>query len=503
MNQIKAGVLLNYVIVVLNILTGLLYTPFMLRSLGQNEYGLYSIVASVIAYLTLLDFGFGSAIVRYTARIKATGTKNDEWELYGMFVSGYTIIGVIVTIAGLLLYFNVDRMFDRTMSLEELHQARIMMALMVANLAVSFPFSVFGSIITAYEKFVFQRVVSIIRIVLSTVVLITVLLIGYKAIGLVIVQTIFSILNLVVNYLYCKYKLKIKVYFRNFKIALFKEIMVFSWWNFLGAIVDRIYWSTGQFVLGIYSGPASVAVFSVAISLMSMYLTLSTSFNSVLLPKITTLATDSKNDCEISNIFLKTGRLQFSVLVLIACGFSVFGSAFIRIWAGTDYSKSFVITLMFFLVLICPLIQNVGLVILQARGQQKFRSLCYLFIAIFSLIFQVILTKHFGVIGCATAVTGALFIGQWIIMNIYYSHVQHLDIRNFWKEITKMSIAPIFVTLIALFTFKFYDITNWGTLAVCIAIYLAVYIPTFWRYSLNDYERGLVSIPIRKVFPKF
>lgn len=306
-----------------------------------------------------------------------------------------------------------------------------------------------------------------------------------------------------VNYLYCKYKLKIKVYFRNFKIALFKEIMVFSWWNFLGAIVDRIYWSTGQFVLGIYSGPASVAVFSVAISLMSMYLTLSTSFNSVLLPKITTLATDSKNDCEISNIFLKTGRLQFSVLVLIACGFSVFGSAFIRIWAGTDYSKSFVITLMFFLVLICPLIQNVGLVILQARGQQKFRSLCYLFIAIFSLIFQVILTKHFGVIGCATAVTGALFIGQWIIMNIYYSHVQHLDIRNFWKEITKMSIAPIFVTLIALFTFKFYDITNWGTLAVCIAIYLAVYIPTFWRYSLNDYERGLVSIPIRKVFPKF
>lgn len=80
MNQVKARATLNYVIIGLNTLTGLLYTPYMLRCLGQNEYGLYSLVASVIAYLTLLDFGFGSAIVRYIAKIRATGTKKDEWE---------------------------------------------------------------------------------------------------------------------------------------------------------------------------------------------------------------------------------------------------------------------------------------------------------------------------------------------------------------------------------------------------------------------------------------
>ena len=158
MNQIRAGAVLNYVIVGLNILTGLLYTPFMLRCLGQNEYGLYSLVASVIAYLTLLDFGFGSAIVRYTAKIRATGTKEDEWSLYGMFLSAYAVLGLLVTIGGIVLYFNTDRMFDRTMTPDEIQQARIMMTLMVGNLAVTFPFSIFGSIISAYERFVFQRV---------------------------------------------------------------------------------------------------------------------------------------------------------------------------------------------------------------------------------------------------------------------------------------------------------------------------------------------------------
>ena len=73
MNQVKAGAILNYVIIGLNTLLGLLYTPYMLHMLGQNEYGLYSLVASIIAYLTILDFGFGNAIVRYTAKFRAEG----------------------------------------------------------------------------------------------------------------------------------------------------------------------------------------------------------------------------------------------------------------------------------------------------------------------------------------------------------------------------------------------------------------------------------------------
>ena len=68
MNQLKAGATLNYTVIVLNILVGLLYTPFLLRILGQSDYGIYSLVASVISYLTLLDLGFGNAIIRYTAK---------------------------------------------------------------------------------------------------------------------------------------------------------------------------------------------------------------------------------------------------------------------------------------------------------------------------------------------------------------------------------------------------------------------------------------------------
>ena len=123
MNQIKAGAVLNYVIIGLNALVGLLYTPFMLRCLGQNEYGLYSLVASIIAYLTLLDFGFGPAVVRYTAKYRAERKTKEQYSLFGLFFTLYSIIGVIAFVIGLLLYFNIDWLFDKTMSQSDLSQA--------------------------------------------------------------------------------------------------------------------------------------------------------------------------------------------------------------------------------------------------------------------------------------------------------------------------------------------------------------------------------------------
>jgi len=67
----------------------------MLRMMGQSEYGLYSLVASVIAYLTIMDFGFGNAIIRYTAKFRAEGKLQEQYSMFGMFLILYSIIGVI------------------------------------------------------------------------------------------------------------------------------------------------------------------------------------------------------------------------------------------------------------------------------------------------------------------------------------------------------------------------------------------------------------------------
>lgn len=145
-NQLKVGALLSYVVLGLSNIVGLLYTPYMLRMMGQSEYGLYSLVASVVAYLTILDLGFGNAIIRYTAKFRAEGKVKEQQSMFGMFIILYSFIGLVAFILGMGLYLNVDTFYGNSMTPEELDKARVLMLLMVFNLAFTFPFSIFGSI---------------------------------------------------------------------------------------------------------------------------------------------------------------------------------------------------------------------------------------------------------------------------------------------------------------------------------------------------------------------
>ena len=498
-NQLKAGAVLNYVLILLNAGVGLLYTPYMLRMMGQNEYGLYSLVASVIAYLTLLDLGMGDAIIRYTAKFRAEGKQNEQYEMFGMFFLLYIVIGIIAVCVGLSLFFNVESMFGETMSDIELSKARIMLLILIFNLAFTFPMSIFGSIMSAYERFVFPRIVNIARVILNTAVMIVLLYIGYKAVSMVIVQTVFNVLTLILNYFYCKYHIKIKLYFRRFNWSFLKEVAIYSFWILLNVIMDKIYWSTGQFVLGAVSGTIAVSVFAVAIQLEGMYMQFSTAISSVFLPKVTSMVTKDNDDKELSDLFIKTGRLQYIVLCFILCGFVVFGRYFIRFWAGPEYSDAYIITLLFFTSLLIPLIQNLGITILQAKNQMKFRSLLYIGIAICALLLEIVLAKKMGGIGCAIAIAGALFLGQGLIMNIYYKTVQHINIGRFWYEIGKMSICPLIISVISFVVINHLVIENWLQFIVCILVFSVVYMPLVWVFSMNQCERQLIIQPLKRI----
>ena len=502
MNQLKAGAALNYVIIILNMMVGLLYTPYMLRMMGQSEYGLYSFVASVISYLTVLDLGLGNAIVRYTAKFRAEGKITEQYEMFGMFLVLYIVIGVVAFVAGLGLYFNVDSLFGATMTVEELYKARIMMLFLISNLAVTFPMSIFGSIINAYEHFVFPKIVNVVRVILNTVIMICLLKMGYKAVAMVILQTIFNILTLVINFVYCKYKLKIKIFFRNFKWGFLKEVAIYSFWIFLNVIMDRIYWNTGQFVLGAFVGTVAVAVYAIAIQLEHIYMQFSTAISTVFLPKVTGMVTKNNNRKEISDLFVKTGRIQYIVMSLILSGFIVFGRDFINLWVGPGYEDTYIITLIFFVSLLAPLIQNIGITILQARNQMKFRSLLYIAIASVSLVFQILLSKKYGGIGCAISIAGALLLGQGLVMNIYYHKKQELDVLHFWKEILKMSVVPIILILISNYLLPNFALDSWAKLCAAIGIFAVVYIPLFWIFSMNRYEKDLFIAFFKKIIKR-
>lgn len=501
MNQIKGGALLSYLLIILNNIIGITYTPFMIRTLGKSEFGLYSLAAAVVGYLTIMDLGFGNAIIRFTSKYKALGDVKTQNNLHGMFIVIYSGIGLLVAFLGCILYFNTDLIFSDAMSIEELKKIKVLLALLTFNLAITFPFSIFGSIIVAHENFIFSKIINIFRVAINPLIMIPLLLYGYKSIALVVVMTSLNVITLLINFTYCKIKIGIKPNYGFFDMSLLKEIVGYSFYVFLVVIVNQVYWNTGQFVLGAVAGTVAVAVFAVAMTVKNLYFSFSTSIVGVLLPKLTQMVTAKASNKELSDIFIKVGRLQFIILSLILSGFIIFGKTFIELWAGKDYSSSYTMALWIMVPVTVPLIQNLGITILQAKNQQKFRAISLLVVATLNVIITIPLAKELEGLGCAIVTGASLIIGNGIIMNIYYHKKIGLNIAKFWLEMLKISIpvilsVSIFMLLNSVvklqFSILFYIIK--------IVFYGLIFLSLMWFIGMNSYEKNIFKklIHIRK-----
>ena len=501
-NQIKVGAILSYVVIGLNMIVGLVYTPILTRMLGQSEYGLYSLVASIISYLSILDFGFGNAIIIYTTRYRAKKQKKEENKLHGMFFVIYCIIGIIALFIGIILYLNVDKFFGNSMSVEELQKARILMSILIFNLVVTFPLSVFGSIITAYEKFVFNKILKIIQILILPMIMIPLLFMGYKSIALVVVTTIVHIGCLLINAIYCFKKLDIKVRFKGFDKSLLKEIFIYSFFVFLNIVIDKANWSVDQFILGSLVGTVAVAVYNIASQFNQMYLSFSTAISGVLLPKVTKMETENSTPEQFTDIFIKTGRIQYIILGLIITGFVIFGEYFINLLYGIEYNVSYIIACILMIPVTIPLIQNIGINILQAKNKHKFRTIVLLLISIANVAISIPLTKLYGPVGAAIGTGISFIIGQGLILNIYYYKVINIDIPKFWKEILKMSIPIVITFIIGILMKQFIGYNTIIIYIVQIIIYSLIYCVLMWLLGMNEYEKNLFSRPVKLILGK-
>jgi O-antigen/teichoic acid export membrane protein len=235
-----------------------------------------------------------------------------------------------------------------------------------------------------------------------------------------------------------------------------------------------------------------------------MYMNFSSTVNTVFLPQITRIVTTSDNMEPINAIMKKVGRIQFLVISLILSGFICYGQRFLWLWAGSNYTDAqktdaYLICLIVMIPLAIPLIQNIGISILQALNKHAFRSVVYFVIALVNVAASIPLAQRFGGIGCAMATSGAMIIGNIIIINIYYIKVIHLDVFGFAKEIVRL--LPVMLVMIGcgILSNRLLPGGGWLLLGAKILIYAVLFFALSWRFSMNDYEKQLVSAPANKL----
>ena len=498
-NQLKAGVVLSYISTAISIVIQLVYMPVMIRLLGKSEYGLYSLVSSVVSYLSLFSLGFTGAYLRFFARFYKNREKLAS--LNGMFLTLFSILASVATICGIVLSFFPEQIFGSKLLGSELSKARILMLILVINIAINLISGIFDSIIGAYEQFVFQRIVGIASAIVNPFICLPLLLMGYGSVMLVVVATGVTIVRFIVNVWFCIYKIQIPVSFHGFQWSLLKEITVFSSFLLLNMIIDQINWNVDKLILGHTNGTEEIAVYGVASQFNSLFMVFSTTISSVFSPRVNLIAAQKVNNyqTEFTKLMARIGRIQWFILGLLTGGFIVFGKYFIvHIFAGEGYEEAYIVALFLVIPTLIPLIQNVGIEMQRAINKHQFRSIIYMIIAISNVVISIPLADKWGAVGAAMGTAFSLLIGNGLIMNIFYHKVLHINMKYFWKEILKTWKGFLIPTILALLITRCVAFDNMRIFLINAVIFTVVYCVSILIFSCNVEEKKLIFSMIKR-----
>lgn len=500
-NQLKIGVILNYINMGVGNIIPIFYTPIMLNLLGQSEYGLYKLSSSVTSYLSLISMGIGSAVTRYLIKANTEEGKDAEEKMLGLFMVIFQVIAILSFIVGVLLTFNLDIWYAHSLNDSELYRMKILVFLMVCNMALSFSLSPYVSIVNTHEKFIFLQCMNIVTTCIGPIMNIVVLYLGFASIGMTTSTLVISILTRFVYLYYVKRVLLIKANYKNMPMHLLKEILIFSFWIFVANVVSQLYNATDTVMIGATPelGTVGVAIYNVGGTFNNIVFSLTTGISSLLGPKTNKMVFSGASNEELTELAIKVGRLQGYVIALIVTGFIAFGRPFISLYAGNEYKDAYWVAILMMVPNMIPLVQSICLNVIVAQNKHKFRSLVYLGIAITNVIGTWFMMHIWGVIGAALMTGIAVVIGQGIIMNWYYWKKTGLNMLLFWKNVGKIYIIPsimCIVVLIISYKVNFYKISY---LCFGIVVYTGIYCLLNWRFVFSIYEKNLIKEPINKI----
>lgn len=491
MNHYKKAALLSYVKLAVTNIGGILITPYIIKMLGDSEYGLYTLIGAFVGYLSILDLGLNNAIVRYVSKYRAQKDKEGESNFLAVSLLIYLGIGALLMIFGFVFYFNVDYLFGDTLTIEQLQKAKWMLIILIINLGFTLPGGAFTGICTGYEAFVFPRILSIAKYLLRVIMVVAILNLGADALGIVILDSVLNLGFILVTLWYVLKKLDVKFKLQKFEWFYVKDIFSYSIWIFIFGLVYQFQWRTGQVILGTHMDTIIVAVFGIGVMLGIYFTTFGNIINGLILPKAVKNVYNNSTPEVLTEQMIKVARVSLFLLLFVFGGFAVIGKDFIELWVGYTYRNSYYIALLIMIVYIMPIAQGYAHSILEAKKLLKFKTLSFLIACVLGLAIGGFLSYRYAEMGMIIGLVIPLFILQWIVMNVFYAKKIKIDVLRFFRRIIKILLLYSILITILYFVFKEFNIT-WISFIIKAVVYCALSV--FMSYFImNSYERKLIS----------
>lgn len=432
MNQLKVAALLSYGTIILNIIIGFLYTPWMIKSIGLSDYGIYILVTSFLSYF-VMDFGLSSTIARYLTKYKIENKTAEMHNLLGLVAKVYVVLNIIIIIALFIVYLYSNQIFVKLTANEIITFKNVFLIVGFYSL-LSFSFLPIDSVFIAYEKFSALKKLDLFNKLGTVALMIIFLLLDFKLYALVLINAFFTILIILIKIFISKREFGLSINFTYKDNFLLKELFKFSTWVAIIGIAQRLLVNVAPTVLAMVSGTRQIAIFSIAVVIEGYIWTLAHALNGLFLPEISKIETRENNKVEVTNLMIKVGRIQLIVTGVFFIGLIILGKDFVVLWMGEDFSQSYYVILLLVLPSIVTVTQEVAYTYLFVINELKYRAILFIGASIISFGISYYLSSYYGAIGSGIGIFTGIMLCHVIGMNFIYWKRIKLDIPRFFKE---------------------------------------------------------------------
>lgn len=496
-NQIKLGAIISYVSIGINILFGLIYTPWMIHSIGKENFGLYTLAMSVISFF-VFDFGLSMAVQRFVARYLAEGKPEKANNCLGLVAKLYMWLDVALLILLTIVYFFIPLIY-KELTHNEIEKFKVVYCVAALFSVISFPFIPLNGVLNANEKFVQLKSCDLIHKFLVVGLMSACLLLGYGLYALVTVNAVAGVLTIILKLAVLERYTDTKINYRYKDPAEFKSIISFSGWVTAIALAQRMIFNIAPSVLGIFSGSASIAVLGIAITIEGYVYIFANVFSGFFIPKLARKIVSGENCLPL---MVKVGRIQIFVVALIFFAYISIGRDFINAWVGESFSDVYVGAIL----LIFPLLIHSSEQIAEETlmfVNVKSKAIIYIIMAILNIVLLFVLAPLYDMLGICMAVCISYLV-RTLLLNIVYNRVLRLKISVFFKESFLRMLFPLLLTLVmGIGINRVIPLSGWGGIVVKGGCFVAEYFIIMYALAMNKYERNLITEPAKKIYGKF
>lgn len=441
----------NWIGYAVNLLVAFFLSPFVVHSLGDTSYGIWSLIVSLTGYYGILDLGIRSAVSQYITRYHS---QNQTDELNRNFSTAFFVL-LIIGFLFLLITLLLALWLPYWLRIEQgsIWAIRVAMIIMGSNIAIGFPLIIYSSALTSLQRFELSNGIGIVSKFVNLILVIYILKSGFGLIGLSIVTSISNFVTWFLSIYFARRILpSLRLRTTDVNSRSLKELGGYGFYTFIMNISDKVINYTDTIVIGLFMPAAAITYYSIAWVMPNYLLSLVGGFTLALTPL--SISYDAKNDKKgLQSLLIQGSKVSAIIAFPISFFLLIWGSDFLHLWMGPEYVSGRIYTSSGQVLSILILSLLPSYILSTAKqilfGLRRLRVPTFLTVieAITNLSLSLILVQKIGLLGVALGtlipkvVFTALFLPIYVCRLINVPFISFL-IRGFLRPFVS---ALIFV----------------------------------------------------------